>query len=418
MANKKLEVYYKGIQVGVLAQMPDKRIAFQYSDNWRKNGFSISPFSLPLKNDVFVPSAKTRDYQFGLFGVFADSLPDNWGNLLLDRYLLSIGVKRDDIDILDRLAYVGNSGMGALEYYPAKESDFNIETSSLNYDEIARECNNILSSKPSDKLDLLYKIAGSSGGTRPKILIKENGEHWIVKFPAKTDLAESGRIEYEYSKIAKQCKIHMTECELLPSKMCGGYFKTKRFDRDNEDKIFSLSFAGILEADFHAPCLSYSDCMKLVQILTKDLKADKEQMFRTMCFNVLAHNLDDHAKNFSFLYTEFSGWRLSPMYDLTYSETYWGEHTTSINGKGKEIADADLVKIGTDAGMKKSDCADILDGIRKQTGELAGMLREYQNQKNNLSLEEKLADLQDSLDEPQDNTDSGNARRKGRKSKQ
>ena len=106
------------------------------------------------------------------------------------------------------------------------------------------------------------------------------------------------------------------------------------------------------------------------------------------------------------------------MYDLTYSETYWGEHTTSINGKGKEIADADLVKIGTDAGMKKSDCADILDGIRKQTGELAGMLQEYQNQKNNLSLEEKLADLQDSLDEPQDNTDSGNARRKGRKSKQ
>lgn len=400
MADKKLEVYYKGIQVGTLAKTPDKRVAFQYSNVWQKNGFSISPFSLPLKNDVFIPPVKTRDYQYGLFGVFADSLPDNWGSLLLDRYLASIGVKRDDIDVLDRLAYVGSSGMGALEYYPAKESDFNIETSSLNYDEIAKECSNILSSKPSDKLDLLYKIAGSSGGTRPKILIKENDEHWIVKFPEKTDPTESGRIEYEYSKAAKHCNIHMTECELLPSKICSGFFKTRRFDRNHEDKIFTLSFAGILEADFRSPCLGYSDCIKLVQILTKDSKEDKEQMFRTMCFNVLAHNLDDHAKNFSFLYTDSAGWRLTPMYDLTYSETYWGEHTTSVNGKGKGIADADLIKVGTNAGIKKTNCTDMVDSIRKQTRDLIDMLQECQNQKSDLSLEEKIEDLQDSLDEP------------------
>lgn len=400
MPDKKLDVYYKGSQVGTLAMMPDKRIAFQYSGDWQKNGFSISPFSLPLKNDVFIPPSRTRDYLYGLFGVFADSLPDNWGNLLLDRHLLSIGIKRTDIDILDRLAYVGNSGMGALEYHPAKESDFYIETASLDYDIIAKECSNILSSKPSDKLELLYKIAGSSGGTRPKILIEEKGEHWIVKFPAKTDSPESGKLEYEYSKAAKQCGIHMTECELLSSKICDGYFKTKRFDREQGDKIFSLSFSGILEADFRAPCLDYSDCMKLVRILTKDWKHDKEQLFRTMCFNVLVHNLDDHAKNFSFLYTDFTGWRLSPMYDLTYSETYWGEHTTSVNKKGKDISDADLIKIGTDANMSPKNCENILNDIRRQTRELSDMLKECQNHKTNLSLEEKIEDLQDSLDEP------------------
>ena len=121
--NRILEVFYQGRTVGRLAETPDKRIAFQYSGDWLRTGFSISPLSLPLRDQVFVPPEKSRQYFDGLFGVFADSLPDSWGNLLLDRYLESIGIPRGSVSTLDRLAYIGRSGMGALEYFPAKEID-------------------------------------------------------------------------------------------------------------------------------------------------------------------------------------------------------------------------------------------------------------------------------------------------------
>ena len=131
-----------------------------------------------------------------------------------------------------------------------------------------------------------------------------------------------------------------------------------------------MTFAGLLEADFRAPSCDYSTFMKLIRMLTRDNNEDKEQLYRIMCFNVLTHNRDDHTKNFSFLYTEENGWRFAPAYDLTYSDTYWGEQTTSVNGKGKGISDKDLVKVGTDAGLKRSFCVDCLKEIRDKIGTL------------------------------------------------
>ena len=151
---------------------------------------------MPIKNDVFVPNERSFDRFGGLFGVFADSLPDSWGQLLLDRYLESIGIKRGEISTLDRLAYVGQSGMGALEYLPSREADFDYRNTGLDYDIIAKECENILSSKRSDQLDVLFKMGGSSGGTRPKILLSEDNRDWIVKFPSKNDTEISGKCEY------------------------------------------------------------------------------------------------------------------------------------------------------------------------------------------------------------------------------
>lgn len=370
MPNKQLDVYYHGKNVGTLAQTSDKRVAFQYSTDWQKTGFSISPFSLPLRNDVFIPSVTTREYLHGLFGVFADSLPDSWGNLLLDRFLLSIGVKPDEINELDRLAYIGKSGMGALEYYPSKESEYRIETVALNYDEIARECAKILESKESDKLDMIYNIAGSSGGTRPKIFVKEKNEEWIVKFASHIDSPSAGKKEYEYYKCATKCGINMSDSELIKSKKNEGYFMTKRFDRVQGEKILFVSFAGMLEADYRAPCLDYLTCMKLVQALTKNNINDLKQLYKTMCFNVFAHNMDDHAKNFAFIYTDAGGWRLSPMFDLTYSSTYYGEHTTSVNGKGKNITDSDLITVGVKAGLSKQYVESEIQDIKGKTAYL------------------------------------------------
>ncbi len=390
---KTLDVYYKNKHVGTLAEMADRRIAFQYDREWIQTGFSISPLSLPLSNDVFVPDERSRDRFGGLFGVFADSLPDSWGELLLDRYLNSIGISRESVSTLDRLAYIGTSGMGALEYVPAKNTDFDVIGSRLNFDEIARECNELLSLRPSNQIDILYRLGGSSGGTRPKVFLSEQGKEWIVKFPAKKDPNISGKREYDYSLCAKKSGIIMTETKLVDSTICEGYFKTERFDRQNGVKIFTSTFAGILEADFRSPSCDYETFMKLTMALTKDNYADKEQMFKIMCFNVFTHNNDDHTKNFSFQYTEDYGWRLAPAYDLTYSDTYWGEHTTSVNGKGKAILDDDLIYIGTTSGIKESICKEYIREIKANTQDLAKYINgKYPNRKD-LSVKERVLEL-------------------------
>ena len=390
---KTLDVYYKNKHVGTLAEMLDKRIAFQYDREWIRTGFSISPLSLPLSNEVFVPDEKSRDCFGGIFGVFDDSLPDSWGELLLDRYLGSIGIGRGVVSALDRLAYIGNSGMGALEYFPARNTDYDIINSKLNFDEIAKECGKLLSSELSDQIDVLYRLGGSSGGTRPKVFLSEQGKEWIVKFPAKKDPDISGKREYDYSLCAKRCGINMTETQLVNSAVCEGYFKTERFDRQNGKKVFTATFAGILEADFRAPSCDYETYMKLTRALTKDNHTDKEQMFKIMCFNVMTHNKDDHTKNFSFRYTEDQGWRLAPAYDLTYSDTYWGEHTTSVNGKGKDILDDDLIYIGTVSGIKESICKEQLNELKDKTRELSIYINNNYPKRKGLSVKERVLEL-------------------------
>lgn len=366
ITDKSLEVYYQDGHVGTLAIMPDKRVAFEYTDDWIRNGFSISPFSLPLRKEVFIPKESSREYFKGLFGVFADSLPDAWGELLLMRHLSSLGIDAGSITALDRLAYVGSSGMGALEYRPSKNSDFNINILGLDYDFVAGECSKVLSSIPSDEMDELYFLGGSSGGTRPKILLRDNEKEFIVKFPAGEDPSICGKREYDYSICAKKCGIIMTRSELIPSKRCEGYFKTERFDRFDGKKILAVTVAGLLELDYRAPSCDYESLLKLTNILTKGNTHDLEQMYLIMCFNVLTHNLDDHVKNFSFLYTANAGWRLAPAYDLTYSNTYFGEHTTSVSGKGRDISDEDMITVGTKAGLSKAKCVKLLDKVRNE----------------------------------------------------
>lgn len=304
MADRCLRVLYKGRLVGRLALTSEKKAAFEYADEWLEDGFAISPFSLPLKKQVFIPQ---KDYFHGLFGVFADSLPDAWGNLLLNRLLKKNGVNVDEITILDRLAIVGNSGMGALTYQP--EIQMGVEREELNLDYLAEQCQNILQTEYAEELDHLYRLGGTSGGARPKIMTKIGDEDWIIKFPARhIDGEESGLMEYEYAKCAVQCGIDMAETRLFPSKKCKGYFGTKRFDRrrikgENEsERIHMLTAAALLELDFEQPSLDYHSLMKLTKILTRDDQKDMQNMFRRMCFNVFAHNREDHSKNFSFLY--------------------------------------------------------------------------------------------------------------------
>ena len=371
--NKALQVLFDNRVVGTLALAANHKVVFQYDDSWLEQGFSISPFSLPLENQVFVP---TKDYFDGLFGVFADSLPDHWGRLLLKRLLLAHEQNPDKLTVIDRLAIVGKSGMGALTYYP--EQSFSEENDNTDLDELAFQCQKILHTEYSDKLDELYRLGGTCGGARPKIMTTINDEDWIIKFSAHVDGENAGKMEYDYSCCARKCGITMSETKLFPSEVCEGYFGIKRFDRISDisgtKRVHMLTAAALLELDFEQPSLDYHSLMKLTKIITRDNKDDVENMFRRMCFNVFAHNRDDHSKNFTYLYDESAdSWRLSPAYDLTYSNTYYGEHTTTVDGNGRNPGKKELLAVGTMAGMKKELCMDIITEIKSCINGMLGM---------------------------------------------
>ena len=371
--NKALQVLFDNRLVGTLALTANHKVVFQYDESWIEQGFSISPFSLPLENQVFVP---TKDYFDGLFGVFADSLPDHWGRLLLKRLLLTHEQNPDNLTVLDRLAIVGKSGMSALTFYP--EQSFSEENDNTDLDELALQCQKVLHTEYSDKLDELYRLGGTSGGARPKIMTTINNEDWIIKFSAHVDGENAGKMEYDYSCCARKCGITMSETKLFPSEVCVGYFGIKRFDRISDisgtKRVHMLTAAALLELDFEQPSLDYHSLMKLTKIITRDSKDDVENMFRRMCFNVFAHNRDDHSKNFTYLYDESAdSWRLSPAYDLTYSNTYYGQHTTTVDGNGSNPGEKELLAVGTTAGMKKELCMDIITEIKSCVNEMLGM---------------------------------------------
>jgi len=351
---KSLQVFYNEKKVGTLALMKNNIVAFEYDSNWITNGFSISPFSLPLKKQVFIPRIDPFD---GLYGVFSDSLPDGWGRLLVDRMLNSQNINLREISQIDRLAIVGETGMGALSYKPEynllEDKDYQED-----YDNLALSCKKILNTEYSADLDKLFKLGGSSGGARPKILTKIDNEDWIIKFPSSLDDSNIGKLEYLYSVCAKKCKIDIPETKLFPSKISSGYFGIKRFDRKKLStgairKLHMISVSGLLETSHRIPNLDYNDLMQLTLNLTKSFE-EVEKLFRLMCFNVFSHNRDDHSKNFSFIYNEdLNKWELSPAYDLTYSYSINGEHATTINGNGVNPGLNDILNVAEKIGLDK-----------------------------------------------------------------
>ena len=363
---KSLQVFYNEKKVGTLALMKNNIVAFEYDNEWINNGFSISPFSLPLKKQVFIPKIDPFD---GLYGVFSDSLPDGWGRLLVDRMLNSQNINPREISQIDRLAIVGETGMGALSYKPKynllEDKDYQED-----YDNLALSCKKILNTEYSADLDNLFRLGGSSGGARPKILTKIDNEDWIIKFPSSLDESNIGRLEYLYSVCAKKCKIDMPETKLFPSKISSGYFGIKRFDRKKLStgpirKLHMISVSGLLETSHRIPNLDYNDLMQLTLNLTKSFE-EVEKLFRLMCFNVFSHNRDDYSKNFSFIYNEdLNKWELSPAYDLTYSYSINGEHATTINGNGVNPSLNDILKVAEKIGLDKKKAEKIAIEIKE-----------------------------------------------------
>ena len=353
---KQIEVVYENRLVGRLALTKDHLCAFEYSTEWISSGFSISPFELPLRSGVFI--AKPRPFDGG-FGVFDDCLPDGWGLLILDRYLQQHGINTRTLTLLDRLAFVGSTGRGALEFRPDKSVVSKQEYA--DFEKLALEAERILDSEEyiGEGIEEFQQRGGSPGGARPKIFTQYNGKEWLVKFRAKQDPTSIGRDEYKYSLLAKECGIEMPETQLFEDK----YFGVERFDRTTDGKLHVVSIAGLIGADYRVPSIDYTHIFQVCAALTHSI-AELWKVYRLMVFNYLIENKDDHAKNFSFIYRN-DNWHLSPAYDLLPSNGMNGFHTTSINDNIVPTTD-DLIAVAVKYGLNKKEALLIFEEMNNK----------------------------------------------------
>lgn len=355
----KLKALYNGVTVGYLAEVESGKIGFQYDEQWCKSGFSVSPFSLPLSREIYYSNKPTFG---GLFGVFHDSLPDGWGELLVKRMLAKKGVNYDRLSPLTKLALVSGNGLGGLTYEPTLAAPSDVVSYDL--DALCADVQKIFDDEAQDDADLdtVFLLGGSSGGARPKAHIKINGEEWIVKFPCRIDPPDIGIEEYAANELAGKCGIATNEFTLFPSKRCKGYFGTKRFDRCGNRRVHMISLSAILETTHRVPNLDYLHLFQVVQNICID-KSDLYETFRRMTFNVLYENKDDHGKNFSFLYDDTKGgYKVSPAYDLT-KVTHKPEHEMTVNGNGKPT-ESDLMKTAQIIKLQKKECENVIRRCR------------------------------------------------------
>lgn len=349
-----VEVWLSNSLVGRIALTSEGLCAFEYDADFLENGFSISPYVLPLEKKVFIAD---RDPFDGNFGVFDDSLPDGWGTLLLDRFLKEQGKDLSKLSILDRLSLIGSNGRGALEYRP--DNSFAANAHFKDFDKISSACQKILEEKKIDNgsLEEIYKNGGSSGGARPKVFAQIDSKEWLVKFRSSYDKKNIGEIEYKYSLLAKDCQIEMPETRLINGK----YFAVERFDRTPNGRVHTISASGLLNAYYRLPSLDYADLLTVCKDLTKD-QTQVAQLFRRMVFNVLIGNKDDHSKNFAFQYKN-GAWKLSPAYDMLPSVGFNDMHTTSVNGKGNPSI-GDIVEVAKQVSISEKLAKNIYGEIK------------------------------------------------------
>ncbi len=337
-----------------------------------QSGLEISPFCLAL-----APGVKVGDSGIfqGLLGVFEDSLPDGWGRLLLDRRIAQAGLAPANFGPLDRLAFVGSHGMGALVYEPETEQE---EPTVVDLDQIASAIQSVLDHTDLPELDRLLALGGSPQGARPKALVQlsadgktilygsksiQNGfTAYLVKFRSKGDDEHIGTLEHIYARMAALAGIDVPETRLLrKSRKNPGYFAIRRFDREGSNKLHMHTLSGRLHAPHTYPALSYHELLLATHKLTRDETCVKE-MFRRACFNVFAKNRDDHSRNFSFLMNAKGIWRPSPAYDLTYSSGPGGEHRMLLAGEGRNPTTQHLKSLAREVGLKHT--APIIEEVR------------------------------------------------------
>ncbi|MCD8285701.1 MAG: type II toxin-antitoxin system HipA family toxin [Clostridia bacterium] len=353
---------FNGTCVGCLFDLGYDRIGFQYSPEWLAAGFPISPLNLPLTNELQInPNSNFG----GLHGVFADSFPDGWGQILIKRSLAKKKIDYSRLTPMTKLALVGSNGLGGLNYEPSMAEDDTIEMPDL--DQLSADVNMIFNDQdvPYEDLDRVFLMGGSSGGARPKAHLRLGNDDWIVKFPCRIDPPEIGRKEYATNMLAKSCDINVNECSLFPSKECDGYFATKRFDRNNGKRIHMISLSAILEIPISMPVVDYMHLFNVIERISARPEDDSMEAYRRMCFNVLFNNTDDHAKNFAFIYDEvLKGYILSPAYDITRIKR-GDQHQMTVCDNGNPDV-SDLLECARLARLPEAKCKRIIKDMQEK----------------------------------------------------
>ncbi len=400
--NSTAEVILWGRQIGAVAWDEEKSIAnFEYSPAFIRSGIEVSPITMPLSSRIYSFPALEKNTFYGLPGLLADSLPDKFGNALIDVWLAQEGRSPESFNPTERLCYIGKRGMGALEFKPAQgpenKSDNNIDIASLV--ELASKIltkrrqfsASFLKSREQDLKDII-KIGTSAGGARAKAVIAWNPEteevksgqvksgsgfsYWIIKFDGVSgnidkDLKVSkdyGLIEYAYYKMALEAGIQIRESRLLHEND-RSHFMTKRFDRTDEGKkIHMQSLGALAHYDFNqAGAYSYEQVIQVMRKLKLSMPEIEEQ-FRRSVFNLIARNQDDHVKNITFLMNKKGEWKLSPAYDVIYSYNPSGKWTSkqqmSMNGKRDKFDKKDFIEFAKTASIKKERAESIISQVK------------------------------------------------------
>lgn len=395
-------------------------VAFKYFESFKESGRELSPLLMPLKEDKeFYTFERLSEQTFkGLPPVFSDSLPDKFGNAILNAWLQKNGKFIEDLNPLERLSYIGKRGMGALEYVPP-QSTKDISREVLDISDIVEIAKEVLDDKKEaegnlNSMENILHIGTSAGGARAKAIIaidpktknvysgdilrnEKDVTYHILKLDGVGDIENRetngyGRIEYAYFLMAKACGIEMAYSELIEEKG-RAHFITQRFDRVNGEKIHMTTLNSMASMDYNQPLMhSYEQCFGVMTKIGLDHEDYKKQ-FRRMVFNVIAKNLDDHTKNVSFLMDKLGKWKLSPAYDVTYAynpnNRWLRQHQMSVNGKRNKIGRLDLMAVTEvlDPRSKRVIIDQVVEGISewKGIGKEAGVPAQRVNEiENNL----------------------------------
>lgn len=398
------EVKLWGRTIGAVALASGSEVAtFEYDPAFARSGIEISPLTMPLSGRVYSFPALARPSFHGLPGLLADSLPDRFGNALIDAWLATQGRSPGSFNAVERLCYTGSRGMGALEYAPAR-GPVARQATAVRIEQLVALASDILNhqtnlsgnfpqdGRPDDLREIL-KVGTSAGGARAKAVIAWNPatnevrsgqvkadpgfEYWLLKFDGvsgnrdkeQEDPQGYGVIEYAYSLMAGAAGITMNECRLLrENNRC--HFMTRRFDRlMSGGKLHLQSLGALAHLDYNlAGAYGYEQALLIIRQLGLPMRAVEEQ-FRRMVFNIVSRNQDDHVKNIAFLMDRTGSWALSPAFDMTYSFQPTGKWTSShqmtLNGKRDDFTREDFRACAKTASLKRGRAETIIREVRE-----------------------------------------------------
>jgi serine/threonine-protein kinase HipA len=397
------EVKLWGRTIGAVAWDVDQQVAhFEYHPDFITSKIEVAPLMMPLSSQIYSFPGLAAQTFHGLPGLLADSLPDRFGNALIDAWLAKEGRMPESFNPVERLCYIGTRGMGALEFAPAR-GPLRRASREVNVDALVALASEILSHRSALQgsfssperaraLQDILQVGSSPGGARAKAIIAWNPatnavrsgqvrvgsgfSHWLLKFDGVSgnrdkeldDPKGYGLVEYAYYLMARAAGIEMSECRLLEENG-RQHFMTKRFDRtDQGRKIHMQSLGALAHYDYNlAGAYAYEQALQVIRQLDLGMQG-LEQQFRRTAFNIMARNQDDHVKNIAFLMDKAGRWTLSPAYDMTYSYNPQGQwtnvHQMSVNGKRDHFEKEDFLEMARTAAMHKGRVLDILQDVQ------------------------------------------------------